>query len=121
MGSKTTRQQGQAIELWVADYLLQCKLEILQRNFRCRFGEIDLICLHQKDLVFIEVRFRSLNCYGGALASIDYHKQQKIRRSAEFFLLTRPNLAKLACRFDVIAVTLKGNEPLLEWIQNAFY
>lgn len=128
MTKLTTIQQGQTIEQWVAEYLIKQRLRILQRNFRCRFGEIDLICLHQKTLVFIEVRFRSplrlkdsfSSNIGNALTTIDHHKQYRIRQTAEFFLLRRPNFAKLSCRFDAIAVTLKDNEPYLEWIQNAF-
>jgi putative endonuclease len=119
---KTSVQKGLEIEHWIADYLQQQGLRLLYRNFRCRLGEIDLILQHEEALAFVEVRFRRNANYGGALESINFRKQQKIIHTARYFLLTHPKLANLACRFDVIAVTLKANKPYVEeWIQNAFY
>jgi putative endonuclease len=118
---KTAVQKGHEIEQLAADYLQKNGLQLLYRNFRCRLGEIDLIGLHQQSLVFVEVRFRRNNDYGGALASITYHKQRKLIRTSQFFLMTRHGFVNHACRFDVIAVTLKASEPEFEWIQNAFY
>ena len=127
---KRTTTTGQEIESHVSAYLQKQGFRLLYRNFRCRLGEIDLIGLHQDQLLFVEVRFRRNAHYGSAAASVDFRKQQKLIKTARFFLLTHPNMANYACRFDVIAVTLrhpgkqqaKHPEPELEidWIQSAF-
>jgi putative endonuclease len=119
---QTSRHKGLEIETVVADYLKQKKVQILHRNFRCRLGEIDLIGNHQHTLVFIEVRYRSNPCnqFGTIAESITFSKQQKIIRTAGYFLAVRPTLANYPCRFDVVTVTLLNNEPQIEWIPNAF-
>lgn len=124
--SPTKMFQGQAVESRVAEYLEKQGFRLLHRNFRCRLGEIDLIGIHQNQLLFVEVRYRRNTSYGSAAASVDFRKQQKLIKAARFFLLTHPKMANTACRFDVVAVTL-GTEtdkpdPAFEidWIQNAF-
>lgn len=110
-----------AIEDWVADYLLkeqQC--HIIERNFQCRLGEVDLIIQHLQSLVFVEVRFRKNHLFGGPLASIDWKKQRKLIRTAEFYLKRMPHYQKLPSRFDVVGVTMDNGVPKLEWVQNAF-
>ena len=97
-------------------YLLKNNLHFVEQNFNCKFGEIDLIFQEPQtqQLVFVEVRYRKNKLYGGAAASITNSKQQKIKKSALFYLSQRklePNL-----RFDVIAI--EANE--INWIQNAF-
>lgn len=126
----TTKKTGDENETLVATYLQKQGLTVLYRNFHCRQGEIDLICLQPETntqfpstndtLVFVEVRFRRYIGYGDGLESVNYRKQQKIIRTAKFFLCTRPKFADLACRFDVVAVTLRDNKSEIEWIQNAF-
>ena len=118
--SQTKSPLGHAIETYAAEYLTQQGFELLHRNFSCRLGEIDLIGNHGDQLVFVEVRFKSNTQYGSPADSITYHKQRKIIRTARFFLGTRRQYANASCRFDFIAVTLKENSPVIEWIQNAF-
>jgi putative endonuclease len=116
-------QMGHEIESQVSAYLQKQGFQLLHRNFRCRLGEIDLIGLHQNQLLFVEVRFRRNATYGSAAASVDFRKQQKLIKTARFFLLRYPNMANCACRFDVVAVTLsdKADHQLeIDWIQNAF-
>ncbi len=118
-----SQNKGKNIESQVWTYLQQQGFQLLHRNFRCRLGEIDLIGLHQNQLLFIEVRFRRNAVYGGAAASVDFRKQRKLLKTAQFFFLRYPKLANYACRFDVVAVTLKNsaNAKLeIDWIQNAF-
>lgn len=105
----------------IAATFLQAKgLTLLEKNFRCRHGEIDLIMLQGKTLVFIEVRLRSNSLYGGAAMSIDASKQNKLRRTAEFFLQSHANTySDTACRFDAILMQSLNSEST-EWIQNAF-
>lgn len=117
--SLTKTHLGHAIESHVSLYLEKQGFRLLHRNFRCKLGEIDLIGLHQNQLLFVEVRYRRNQRYGSAAASVDFRKQQKLIKTARFFLLTHPKMANYACRFDVVAVTLKETYEI-DWIQNAF-
>lgn len=111
------KQLGDDAEALAANYLQSQGLSLLARNYRCRFGEIDLIMRQGNSIVFVEVRMRSQATYGGAAASINLPKQQKLIRTAEHFLQRHRHQA--ACRFD--AVLLTGLNPNhIEWIQDAF-
>jgi len=110
---------GDRAEDLALKYLTKRKFTLEQRNFHCRYGEIDLIMWDQEYLVFIEVRYRASLNYGGALESIDHFKQRKLRRAAEFYLVsTKRN--DCACRFDILCVNGNLNNPEYEWINNAF-
>lgn len=115
-----TQSQGAYVEQLVETYLHTHRFQSLFKNFRCRLGEIDLIGLHEDQLIFLEVRFRRNTLFGGATASIDRRKQQKLRLTAQFFLRKYPNYAEKACRFDVAAVTLSRGKYVIDWITNAF-
>lgn len=91
--------------------------QVVRRNFRVKGGEIDLICLDDATLVFVEVRKRRDNRYGGAAASITRAKQRKLILAAQLFLQSNPNLARKPARFDVIAVTATDD---IDWIRSAF-
>lgn len=113
-GSRTARQlQGQAGEDSALDYLIRNGLTLVERNFRCRGGEIDLI-MHQQDvLVFVEVRRRADNRHGGAAASVTAAKQVRLILAAQVYLQRYRNPP--ACRFDVIAI----DGTALTWLKNA--
>lgn len=113
------RLKGQLVEQLAVDYLRQNGLKIHTQNYRCRFGEIDIIAEHDTSLIFVEVRYRKDSQYGGALASVDYKKQQKILLTAQDFLNQASILQQKEMRFDVIAVQGKHFENI-EWIQAAF-
>lgn len=103
------------------NWLAQKGLTPLTRNYRCKAGELDLLMLDNNTLAFIEVRFRAGIRFGGAGASVDFRKQQKILRSAQHFLLENPRHANRICRFDVIAASEnKDGTICFDWIQNAF-
>ena len=107
---------GKAAEQFALQFLLQQGLVLLETNYLCRFGEIDLIMRDGKEIVFVEVRLRGNASFGGAAASITHSKQQKLSRTAEHYLLQHSNSA---CRFD--AVLLDGVETQrMEWIRNTF-
>lgn len=95
---------------------------MLNSKFHCRFGEIDLVMKEQATIVFIEVKYRKNDLFGGAVSAITPTKQQKIIKTAAFYLqqcgLKEYNTA---CRFDVIAVTGGANYPEITWLKNAFY
>jgi putative endonuclease len=117
---KTSKMtSGDRAEDLALNYLRDRKFKLEQRNFNCRYGEIDLIMWDQSYLVFIEVRYRSSNKYGGALESIDHYKQAKLRRAAEFYLV-KTKRTDCACRFDILCINGNLNNPDYEWIANAF-
>ena len=99
-----------------ADYLRQRGLRLLERNYRCRLGEIDLILAEGAVLVFVEVRLRRSADYGGAAASVTATKRGRILRAARHYLAGKP---ERPCRFDVISLDALSVERI-EWIKNAF-
>lgn len=104
---------GYAAEERAARHLAQHGLAVLARNYRCRGGEIDLICHDAATLVFVEVRLRTSRAFGGAAASITPAKQRRLVLAANHYLAGKP---MPACRFD--AVLLDGES--IEWIRDAF-
>lgn len=121
-GRRTQKQLvGRAAENIAADFLRAKGLEILERNYLRRLGELDVVARDGDVLVIAEVRTRASDRYGGAAASVDSRKQQRIIRAASQLLQQRRDLARLRVRFDVIAVLNMGREtPRVEWIRHAF-
>lgn len=98
-----------------ADLLRASGLRVIERNWRCRHGEIDLIAEERGVLVFAEVRMRSGVNFGGAAESVTGAKRARLIAAARLYLMRKP---ESACRFDVFLV---GREPSrVEWIRNAF-
>jgi putative endonuclease len=117
----SSRTLGEQAEEAALHHLQQHGLTQVARNFRCRQGEIDLVMRHGATHVFVEVRYRSQARFGGAAASVDYRKQQRIITAAQFFLQRHPQAARGPCRFDVIAVSPgPAGGWRIDWIQNAF-
>jgi putative endonuclease len=112
---------GQQAEQAACNYLQQKGLQLEDKNFSSKFGEIDLIMKDGEFLVFIEVRLRTNLNYATALESVTRQKQRKIIKTAQFYLQTQGLLDKVPCRFDVIAVTFSDVEIDFDWIKNAFY
>ena len=110
------KAQGDAAEKQACTHLQQAGLRLIEKNFHCRQGEIDLIMQEGEALVFIEVRYRRNNHFGNAAESVNARKQAKLISTAQYYLLKHPKLAHAPCRFDVVSIT--GHE--LEWIKNAF-
>jgi putative endonuclease len=108
--------RGQAAEALAAAYLTGQGLDIVDRNFRCRFGEIDLIAREGEALVFVEVRMRRRGDFGGAAESITAAKRERLRKAAGVYLSGRRRMPP--CRFD--AVLVSGVEGRIEWIRDAF-
>lgn len=117
MRSKTL--QGKAGEGLACHYLEQQGLTLVERNFRCRRGELDLIMRDGDQLVFVEVRSRRKSGYGTPAETITKTKQNRLVRTALYYLQRR-RWCSVSCRFDVIAITLGQNEDAVEWIKNAF-
>lgn len=124
--TSSRQQRGEQAEQRAESWLNQQGLSTVERNWRCRMGEIDLIMLAEDILVFVEVRFRSSTHHGGAAASVDQRKQRRLVAAARHYLRLRPEAAMRRCRFDVIAVQGQGqgqgqNEVSIDWIPGAFY
>lgn len=113
---------GRDIEQKACDWLKQHGLRQLEQNYLCRYGEIDIVMLDRQQIVFVEVRFRKHNSYGGAVASVDLRKQKKIAKTAAHYLMVNSRKANLACRFDVIAAQADINSAKIDWtwIKDAF-
>lgn len=93
-------------------FLEERGLKVVERNFRCRFGEIDLIMQDNDVLVFVEVRKRKYPAFGSAAASVSRAKQQKLIRAARFYLHGSHRIP--SCRFDVLA--FDGDQ--CQWLKN---
>jgi putative endonuclease len=115
-------RKGMRFEKQARDYLCVRGLRLLRSNYRCRFGEIDLIMREGDTICFIEVRFRKSLGFGGASASITPAKQRKIVKTALLFLGSNRNLLNQALRFDVLLIQQQADGSLdFNWIKNAFY
>jgi putative endonuclease len=112
---------GRSAEDVAADFLSRNDVQILERNFRRRLGEIDIVGRIQDVLIIVEVRTRSSDAFGGAAASVDFIKQRKIIRATQQLLQKRREFAELRVRFDVVVVRdALSRKPEVEWIQHAF-
>ncbi len=117
-------QQGEDAELASFHYLKTQGLKLIETNFQCRHGEIDIIMLDKRTLVFVEVRFRKNDHFGGGLESITTSKQNKLRKTAELYLQKHSQYEN--ARFDVVSMS-KNNQNnsqtqpyTFNWIVNAF-
>jgi putative endonuclease len=113
---------GQFQEEVALQFLKKNGLSFIERNFRCKLGEIDLImkdpCFQNKPyLVFVEVRYRTNPYYGSGLESIHEGKIKKLQRTAQFYLQKKKWTDKVFCRFDVISLS---NSTDVQWIRSAF-
>ena len=95
-------------------------LRLLARNARYPFGELDLVMLDGGCVVFVEVRRRASNRFGGAAMSVDAAKRRKLARAAQAWLSSHRQFANASCRFDVVAVTPSAGGLGCEWIRSAF-
>ncbi|MGI9324951.1 MAG: YraN family protein [Pseudomonadales bacterium] len=130
--TSTRTQQGAEAEEVAARYLRRKGLCIVERNFSCRLGEIDIVAAAQSHsqqlLVFAEVRLRNQLDFGSGAESVTHRKQQKLVRAAKYYLLKQGTAAADGglpmCRFDVISMrhpNYTANAKWhIEWIQDAF-
>jgi putative endonuclease len=113
--------RGRQWESRAAEYLEDHGLVILARGYRCRLGELDLVCRHDDELVVVEVRARARNALCSAIDSIDAHKRRRIVQATRHLLMRHAELQRAAVRFDVVAFDgIDTPEPRIEWIRNAF-
>ena len=90
------------------------------RNYRCRRGEIDLVMRDTETLVFVEVRRRTNQAFGGGLASVDARKRSRLVAAAEHYIMMKRIGDERPCRFDVVAIDGRFPHTTINWVRNAF-
>ena len=113
----TGKYKGAQAETEICHFLLKQGLELVERNYHCACGEIDLIMQDQDMIVFIEVRLREKNSFGHPLETVTRHKQRKLTKTALLYLQKERCLHIKSCRFDVVGIDGDGR---IEWIKDAF-
>ena len=105
-----------------AEYLLRKRYKLVAANYSCRYGEVDLIVANRKYLVFVEVKLRKSAFFAQAREFVDYHKQNRIRTTAELYLSEHPT--SLQPRFDVIEIYAPDGmntiNPTIHHLEGAF-
>ena len=110
---------GEAGEAIIARHLKQKGYRIIERNYRTKIGEIDIIAKDKDTIVFVEVKSRRSWQFGNPKAAVTFQKQRKISMVAlQYLKATRRSNA--SARFDVAAVTITRDKPQIEIIKNAF-
>ena len=110
---------GKSAEKTAVKLLRKNGYKIIETNYRCKQGEIDVVARHGKYLVFCEVKARRNKNYGTALEGVTPTKMNRIRRAAEHYR-TKKNLLDLDCRFDVLTIDESDEGVRIELIPNAF-
>lgn len=119
---KQPRAFGLELETIALQHLSSQGLQLVCRNFLCKLGEIDLIMLDGKTLVFVEVRYRRSSRFGSPVETVDRRKQRKLVRTAQLYLAMHYGAQSVACRFDILGMT-PGCSALsyhFDWRRNAF-
>jgi putative endonuclease len=110
---------GETGETLACEELQRRGYAIVARNYRRRSGEIDIIALDAQTLVFVEVKTRAGAEYGGAAEAVTWTKRRRLSATAADFIV-RYGFADRACRFDVVTVSVEGEQPICEVYRNAF-
>lgn len=119
------RQRGDRVEHAARQYLERAGLRPVAANASYRVGELDLVMFDDQagggTLVFVEVRYRRTNAFGGGAASIDAGKRRRMVRAAQAFLGGHAEYARCGCRFDVVEASGMPEDPELHWLKDAFH
>ena len=113
------RELGVSGEEAAVRFLQKKRFNIIRRGFRFHRGEIDIIAREGEYLVFCEVKMRTTDEYGPPELAVTRRKRQQVRRLAQGYLAER-RIVDQACRFDVVAIVMKGGLPQIEYFPNAF-
>jgi len=113
---------GKQGEILAKNFLLKKDYKIIDTNYRCKLGEIDIIAVKDNKICFIEVKTRNSLAFGKPFESVNYFKQNRIKKISQLFLILNKHFQNLNPRFDVISIYLpKGSKKVrLEFIPNAF-
>ena len=116
----TSKAVGSKGEDLAVQYLKRKGFKVIERNYHCPAGEIDLIAREGKTLVFVEIKARSSSEYGLPQEFVDRFKQRKMIEAARFFMAERRVTEDIPARFDVVAIQLTPTGPDIELIKDAF-
>jgi putative endonuclease len=121
MARSDRRAVAERTEQLALEHLTANGLGLIERNFRCRHGEIDLIMQDRVVIVFVEVRFRTHSRFASAADSVDLRKQRKLYKTASHFLRLHPRFRNAPVRFDVVAFDGPTQQDFkLQWLADAF-
>ena len=121
MGDNYRAEFGRTAENLALRYLQQQNLNLLERNFRSRFGEIDLIMQQNNTIIFVEVRARKTAAFMHPVESVDYRKRHRIRKTGQVYMHKTAAWNRFDMRFDVVALTGNATRGMkIEWIRAAF-
>ncbi|HEX6996708.1 MAG TPA: YraN family protein [Gammaproteobacteria bacterium] len=114
-------RQGERWEAFARAYLERRGLEVLKSRYRCRLGELDLVCRDGREIVIVEVRARAAGSMVPAAHSIGEHKRRRIVLATRHLLMRHAQWARAPLRFDVVAIdAIDTAEPKVDWIKHAF-
>lgn len=111
------RRVGAKYEEIAADYLMQQGYEILERNHRNPYGELDIVAKKDGMLIYVEIKFRSSSRYGEPLEAVDIRKQKRVSRAGLYHYARHGIMGNMPCRFDVIGIDKDGS---IRHVRNAF-
>jgi putative endonuclease len=115
-GKQVLGKEGERV---AEQYLKNKGYKLVERNYRCSVGELDLIVLDRRVVVFVEVKTRTGQGFGSPLEAVEFRKQKKMIQAAQYFL-SEKKLHQRDARFDVVGISWPGREPVVEHIENAF-
>ena len=118
--AESSNPRGPWAEELALTYLRDQGLKLRTANYRCRLGEIDLVMEEGEILVFVEVRYRSRPDFGQAFETVGARKRARLLSTAARYLQNNPGAAGRPCRFDVVSVSGRTEDPQLCWIPRAF-
>ena len=110
---------GKRGETLAISFLKKNGYRIIESNFRCRYGEIDIIAQDGKTVAFIEVKTKTSNRFGSPTQAIDSRKQRQVSKTALAYI-SQKRLTNYSARFDVVGINIKGSNSEIELIKNAF-
>lgn len=110
-------ETGKIGEDLACEYILKKNFEIIERNFRCKIGEIDIIAKDKDELVFIEVKTRSQNKYGNPSDAVDKYKKKHIYHAAEYYMMIN-RIENVFCRLDVMEVFMYDSGTKINYLKN---
>ena len=113
------RETGILGEKLARDNLEKRGYQVLETNYRCPHGEIDIVATHRHHLVFVEVRTKRSREYGSPEESVSRTKQKRIARIARYYLKQK-RITKTPCSFDVISILIKDTKPQVDILENTF-
>ena len=115
-GKQLLGKEGERV---AEEYLKKKGYRLVKRNYRCAAGELDLIVLDRRVVVFVEVKTRTGQTFGSPFEAVEFRKQRKMIQAAQYFLAEK-KLQQRDARFDVVGISWAGRDPMVEHIENAF-